>query len=57
MRVPKADKAFSAKAADLVGVVWNYVHFLDQLYIGDSARESAVNPGKCSAEELFRGFA
>ena len=31
MRIPNADETFSAKAADLVGVVRNYVHFLDQL--------------------------
>ena len=51
--ITDADKAFSAKAADLVGVVRNYVHFLDQLYVGDVACESGVNPGKSTAEELF----
>ena len=54
--VPNADKTFSAKAADLVGVVRYYMHFLDQPYVGDFACESGVDPGKSTAEELFRSL-
>src|SRR5215470_14049749 len=53
MRVADADITFSAKAADLIGVVRNYVNFLDQLYVGDSASESRTDSWKSGAEELF----
>src|SRR5438552_15211088 len=32
------------------------MHLLDQLYVGNPAREIAVDPGKSTAEELIRSL-
>ena len=57
MRVADANITFSAKTANLVGIVWNYVHFLDQLYVGDSARESGIGSREEDYGRTLREFA
>src|SRR5262249_4173232 len=52
MRVADANITFPAEPANLIGVVRDDMHFLDQLYVGNAAREIGVDPGKSTAEEL-----
>lgn len=53
MRVSNANITFPAETANLIGVVWDDMYFLDQLYVGNAAGEIGVDPGKSAAEELI----
>ena len=54
--VPNAEKAFSREATDLVGVVGDDMHLLDQLHLGNTAPDFRINVVKLIAEELLRGL-
>ena len=53
MGVADANVAFAAETADLIRVIWDDVHFLDQLDVGSPARQIEVNIRKSGTEELI----
>ena len=53
MRVADANITFPAETANLIGVVRDDMHLLDQLNVGNAAREIGIDPGKSAAEELI----
>ena len=53
MRIADADKAFPAETAHLVGVVWNNVHFLNQVQLRYAIPKLRVNVVELVPEKLF----
>src|SRR5256885_4563646 len=56
MRVTDADKSFTAKAADLIRVIWNNMHLLNQLHFRYTFPKLRVDIVVLVPEELFRSL-
>src|SRR5258708_28440130 len=56
MPVPNAEKAFSREATDLVGVVGDDMHLLDQLQLWYTAPDFRIDVVKLATEKLLWGL-